>query len=182
MSARPLAWLSVALVLALVGCSGRSPAGPHLTFADDAPPDFRDVATNAWTRFGTVFEGRRECLRPIRVGIAWDLDDRARYEPAAGVVLVRVPGTAPNLAASLVHEFAHHLEFTCPAQHRLRPSFLAAEGLPPSAAWFHAARYEDVPSERFAEAVVTVVMGRSSGVGVPVPPDAVGVVRTWAAG
>ena len=94
---------------------------------------------------------------------------------------VRVPGTAPNLTASLVHEFAHHLEFTCGAHRRLRRSFLEAAELPPSTAWFGPARYEDVPSERFAEAVVTLVLGGPSGIGVHVGSDAVQVVRAWAA-
>jgi hypothetical protein len=138
------------------------------------------VARNAWTGFTTTFEARRECLAPVNVQVAWELGDRARYEPRARVVIVRVPGTAPNLTATLVHEFAHHLEFTCEGQRLLRPRFLRAAELPQGSAWFRAARYEDVPSERFAEAVVKVVLGRSSGIGVPVAPDAVDVVRDWA--
>jgi hypothetical protein len=180
MSARSLAGLLVAMALAV--CSARSSSDPQISFADSVPDDFRGVATAAWTRFTTTFEARRVCLAPVHVEVAWELEDRARYEPEKRVVVVRVPGTAPNLTASLVHEFAHHLEFTCDGQRLLRPLFLRAAELPESSAWFRSARYEDVPSERFAEAVVAVVLGRSSGIGVPVPPGSVRVVRAWAGG
>lgn len=159
---------------------GACAPGPEITFANDVPQDFRAVATEAWARFGAVFGARGDCLEPIRVEVAWELSDRARYEPGA-VVVVRVPGTAPNLTASLVHEFAHHLEFTCAAQVGLRSRFLEAAGLPRDADWFAAPRYEDLPSERFAEAVVAVVLGRSSGIGVHAGPAAIAVVRRWAA-
>ena len=178
MSGRPLAGLLVAL--ALCSCSIASSPDPQISFSDDVPPDFREVATGAWTRFATAFEARTDCLEPIHVEVAWELEDRARYEPQTRVVVVRVPGTAPNLTASLVHEFAHHLEFTCDGQRLLRPRFLRAAELPEGSAWFRSARYEDVPSERFAEAVVWVVLGRSSGIGVPVSRGSVRVVRAWA--
>jgi hypothetical protein len=177
MSRRPLAGLLAAVAIA--ACSSGSPSGPQIWFSDDVPADFRGVATDAWTRFTTTFEARMDCLAPVNVEVAWELGDRARYEPRARVVIVRVPGTAPNLTATLVHEFAHHLEFTCEGQRLLRPRFLRAAELPQGSAWFRSARYEDVPSERFAEAVVTVVLGRSSRIGVPVAPDAVDVVRDW---
>lgn len=167
------------LALVAAACSGRS--GPALTFADDVPAEFREVATSAWARFGAAVPGLAGCLRGVGVEIAWDLDDRARYDPERGVVTVRVPGTAANLTSSLVHEFAHHLEFTCEEHRGLRARFLEASGLPPAAPWFRAARYEDVPSERFAEAVVIVVLGRPSGAAVPVGGEAVDVVRAWAA-
>jgi hypothetical protein len=154
---------------------------PEITFADDVPGDFREVATDAWARFTSAFGSRRDCLDPIQVDVAWELADRASYDPSVGVVTVRVPGTAPNLTASLVHEFANHLEFSCEAHRGLRPGFLEAAGLPPSTAWFGAARYEDVPSERFAESVVILVLGAPSRIGVHVGSDAVQVVRAWAA-
>jgi hypothetical protein len=178
MSGRSIAGLLVAI--ALVSCSASSSSDPRLSFSDDVPADFREVATDAWTRFTTMFEARRDCLAPVNVEAAWELGDRARYEPRTRVVIVRIPGTAPNLTATLVHEFAHHLEFTCEDQRLLRPRFLEAAELPQGSAWFRSARYEAVPSERFAEAVVTVVLGRSSRIGVPVAPDAVDVVRDWA--
>jgi hypothetical protein len=180
MSGRQLATLVVASVLA--ACSTGSPSGPEISFSDDVPADFRGVATDAWIRFTTTFEARRDCLAPVHIEVAWELEDRARYEPRTRVVVVRVPGTAPNLTASLVHEFAHHLEFTCAGQRLLRPRFLRAAELPDGTPWFRSSRYEDVPSERFAEAVVTAVLGRSSGIGVTVAPGSVRVVRSWAGG
>ena len=175
---RPIPALMLTAVL-LSACA--SVPVPDITFADDVPRDFREVAIDAWVRFTTAFGSRRDCLGPINVKVAWELADQASYDPVSGLVTVRVPGTAPNLSASLVHEFAHHLEFTCEAHGRLRPGFLEAAGLPPSSAWFGAARYEDIPSERFAEAVVTLVLGGPSGIGVHVESEAVQVVRAWAA-
>jgi hypothetical protein len=180
MWARPLSALLVAC--ALVVCSTAATSDPQISFSRDVPAGFRDVATTAWTRFTTTFEARKDCLAPVSIEIAWALDDRAQYEPRTRVVVVRVPGTAPNLTASLVHEFAHHLEFTCADQRWLRPRFLRAAELPQDSAWFGSARYENVPSERFAEAVVAVVLGRSSGIGVSVAPGSVQVVRAWARG
>jgi hypothetical protein len=155
--------------------------GPGITFAPDVPDDFRAVATDAWARFGAILGDRRTCMEPVRVEVAWAFPDRARYEPDGAVITVRVPGTAPNLTASLVHEFAHHLEFTCAAQLGLRSRFLEAAGLSHDASWFVAPRYEDLPSERFAEAIVALVLGGSSGIGVPTDRASVDVVRRWVA-
>jgi hypothetical protein len=96
--------------------------------------------------------------------------------------VLRIPGTAPNLRHDLVHEFAHHLEFACPAQRDVRGPFLAAQGLASGTAWFAGSEWDRIPSEQFAEAVVEVVLGPVPARRVVLRPAALAVVRRWLAG
>jgi hypothetical protein len=156
-------------------------ARPAVAIAEGVPGDFEDLALATWVVFTEAFPARRDCLASVTVDAAWVLDDLAAYDPSRRLVTVRIPGTAPNLRASLVHEFAHHLEFTCPAQRALRPSFLAAQGLSRDAPWFKGATWERTPSEQFAEATTEFVLGhRNAHVPTVVTAQAVQTVRTWA--
>jgi hypothetical protein len=120
-------------------------------------------------------------VEAVRVVGAWKLPDRATYDPERQLVTVRVPGTAPNLRATLLHEFAHHLEFTCPEHRDLRPAFLAAQELSPSSPWFAGATWEATPSEQFAEATVELVLGRRHAhARVHMSPAALEAIRRWA--
>jgi hypothetical protein len=111
---------------------------------------------------------------------AWELNNRAEYRPATATLVIRVPGTAPNLTDDLTHEFAHHVEFTCPEHAALRPTFLAAQGFPASADWFNAATWETTPSEHYAEATALVVLGRRGHHdGIIISDEATAVVRRW---
>jgi hypothetical protein len=154
-----------------------------LTVADGMPRDFEHLARDTWQGFMDAFPARRGCLDPVTVDAAWSLDDRAAYDPGRRLVTVRIPGTAPNLQASLVHEFAHHLEFTCSAHRTLRPRFLRAQGLSPGASWFKGEAWELTPSEQFAEAATEYVLGRRpSHSRTAVSKAALRVVSDWAAG
>jgi hypothetical protein len=64
----------------------------------------------------------------------------------------------------------------------LRPRFLAAQGSDPDEAWFDGA-WADVPSEQFAEVVVSLVEGkrRRNIVAVPLSAEATQVVAEWLA-
>jgi len=165
--------------LALPGSVPR-PAG--LSITGSSPADLRVLVVETWDRFVAAFPARASCLAPVMVKGVWDLDDRASYDPARRLVEVRIPGTAPNLGASLVHEFAHHMEFTCPEQHNVRAAFLAAQGLPRSAPWFEGVSWETTPSEQFAEAVVQVVLGRPSHLAVLIQPGSIALLRAWGRG
>jgi hypothetical protein len=141
------------------------------------------VASHAWDRFVHVFAGRSSCLGPVTVGVAWRLPDRARYEPGAALVLVRAPGTAANLEASLLHEFAHHAEHRCPMDEGFRRRFVNAAGLPAGTAWRGGEEWDRIPSERFAEAAVFSVLGeRPPHLLIPVGTDEVRAVEAWASG
>ncbi len=158
------------------------PSRPEIHFAEGVPDDLRALATATWGRFLGVFPARSGCLADVTVKGAWELENRARYEPDLRRVTIRIPGTAPNLRATLVHEFAHHVEFTCQEQRRFRPRFLAAQGLPLSAPWFRGAGWERIPSEQFAEATVRAVVGRASLPLVVVRPEAVEAIGRWGRG
>jgi hypothetical protein len=181
---RPATVAFAGLILAATGLSADGgPARPALAFADGVPSDVRALAHATWERFIDAFAGRRACLAPVTVASAWSLDDRAAYDPGGRLVTIRIPGTAPNLAASLVHEFAHHLEFTCPEHRTLRASFRSVQGLDADAPWRTAETWSEIPSEQFAEATVRFVLGRAPAHRMaPVERKAVAVIRAWAAG
>ena len=154
---------------------------PSVTYGEVAPDDLRALTQSTWARFTAAFPARRSCLTPVTVTGAWELGDRARYDPDRALVTVRIPGTAPNVTASLVHEFAHHLDFTCGAHRMLRSAFLAAQDIPEHAPWFGGATWERTPSEHFAEAVTEYVLGpRSAGGRIFVSARALGAIRDWA--
>lgn len=181
--------LAVVLVLTatIVGSgvivAATRPAGPVLVVAPDVPDDVRVLATATWDRFVEAFPARSGCIPPVALRHAWRLPDRATYDPGARLVVLRVPATAATLRATLIHEFAHHLEFACPQHVSLRRPFLAATGLAPDAGWLAGGSWEDIPSERFAEAVTVHVLGHApSHLRVPVPAEALGVIERWATG
>jgi hypothetical protein len=153
---------------------------PELRITGASPDDLRALIVATWDRFVEAFPARRSCLAPVTVQGAWELDDRASYDPGRRLVTVRIPGTAANLRASLVHEFAHHMEFTCPEQHDVRVPFLVAQKLPPSAPWFEGRSWETTPSEQFAESVVQVVLGPPAHPAMLILPRSVALLRAWA--
>jgi hypothetical protein len=162
----------LAVAICIFGAIAASGPGPALSFAGDVPADLRALTNQTWERFVAAFPEQRDCMSPVTVAAAWSFDDRAAYEPDTRRVTVRVPATKAVLTAALVHEFAHHLEFTCPGHRHLRPRFLAAQGFARNASWRGGAIWEQIPSEQFAEAVVVAVLGNRT--------DAVNVVQRWA--
>jgi hypothetical protein len=184
--------VAAALLVGLAaGVTAFVPDRPSISFAAETPDDVRVLATATWDRFADAFPARRECLRPVRLTAAWTHPDRAGYDPDRRLVTLRVPGTAPNLEATLAHEFGHHLEFTCTRSQRpgteaafgIRQSFLAAQGLPPETPWFDGATWEATPSEQFAEAVAQVVTGHPPAhQRVVLTRAALDLIRDWGRG
>jgi hypothetical protein len=175
--------LVVLAAVAAVAVASARPVEPTVRFTDETPRDLRTVTTRAWERFTEAFPGLRGCLGDVTVGVAWQLSDRARYEPEPALVLIRAPGTAGNLEATLLHEFTHHAEHRCPPSAAFRRRFVAAAGLPAGTAWFGGDAWERIPSERFAEAAVRHVLGEPPPhILITVDPDEVRSVAAWAAG
>lgn len=173
-----MAVVAVATVL-----TAARPGRPTLRFTEETPSDLRVVAARAWARFTDAFAGRSSCLGAVTVGVAWGLADRAWYGPGAALVLVRAPGTAANLEASLLHEFAHHAEHRCPMDAAFHRRFLNAAGLPAGTAWRGGEDWDRIPAERFAEAAVVVVLGEPPPhVLILVDPEEVRAVEAWASG
>ncbi len=170
---------SVAVVMAVAAAT----SGSGLRFTNGTPDDLRAVASKAWQRFSVAVPACAGRLDGLTVGVAWELPDRARYEPERSLVLIRAPGTAPNLEATLLHEFAHHAERRCPPGDAFRQRFTAAAGLPSGTPWRGSAPWEQTPSERFAEAVMRYVLGRPpSHVLVHLRPGELRAVAAWANG
>ncbi|MBN1659422.1 MAG: hypothetical protein JXA93_13545 [Anaerolineae bacterium] len=189
--------LLLALLVVLVGVvAAHSRAAvhgtrPQLVIDDSVGADLDALTRETWDQFLAAFGGRTGCFGDVRVRAAWVLGSRAAYDPGTATVTVRVPGTRAMLQSALIHEWAHHVEFQCPAHEALRPAFLAAQGLPPGSAWrpdrppadVPASEWAGIPSEQCAEAAIEVVLG-----GRPVPTnvrltrEAVRVVQEWAGG
>lgn len=149
------------LIVSLLGLLALACSAGGPTLADDMPEDLAAVVDSALVKVDEALHPHLECLDGLVVSHAWELEDRAEYRSVEKRVVLRVPGTAPDLEFSLVHEIAHHLEFVCPSQLELRPAFLAAQGLATNTAWYEGDSWEATPSEMFATAVAEYVTGRS---------------------
>jgi hypothetical protein len=186
--------LVLAMSLALVSCSPRQTVTPRplprLIVDDSVADDLQTVADETWSKFLAVFQARTNCFGDVHLHAAYDLDNRAAYDPNTATVTVRVPATAAMLQGALVHEWAHHIEFQCDAQKELRPAFLAAQGLPADTVWrpdddpanTPESAWADIPSEQYAEATIEVVLGsRQIPTTARVSVEAVQVIAEWAA-
>lgn len=171
-------------VAALIGLAvGATNVGPRLRVDPDTPADLRDLARGTWASFLAAFPARTACIPDVALVGRWTLPDRAEYRPDPPTVLVRIPATARQLEAALVHEFAHHLEFQCPEQAGLRPAFLRSQGMPAGHPWFAGASWEATPSERFAEATVQLVLGdRALRRRMAIGEEAEALIRAWGLG
>ncbi len=173
----------VVAAVAVTVAVGAASSGSGLRFTDGTPDDLRGVALRAWLRFVDAVPACTGRLDGLTVGVAWELPDRARYESEPALVLIRAPGTAGNLEATLLHEFAHHAEHRCPPSAAFRRRFVTAAGLPADTAWFGGETWERIPSERFAEAAVRHVLGEPPPrILITVDPDEVRAVAAWADG
>ncbi|MGC9335792.1 MAG: hypothetical protein ACP5JJ_16720 [Anaerolineae bacterium] len=184
---------TIVVLFAAIALAGglASPGPPQLVVGESVAADFESLARETWGRFLAVFWARRACFGDVRLEAVYGLGSRAGYDPDLALATVRVPGTVAMLQSGLVHEWAHHVEFQCPAHEVLRPAFLAAQDLPPDTPWrpagattdIAAAEWASIPSEQYAEAVVDLVLGgRSIPTRAHVTRVAVRVVAAWAAG
>lgn len=171
----PMRGLLVVLAVAAVAC-----APPGVTLGDDMPADLAEVVTVAFDEMVEELDAHTSCLDGLTVEHAWEMADRAAYDPDTTTIVLRVPATANELEFSLAHEIAHHLEQSCPAQEEIRPAFLSAQGLPDSTAWFEGDTWEETPSEQFATALGMVLTGGTDDRRrVPVTEPALEVVTDW---
>jgi hypothetical protein len=177
-------WITAAIACVLVGAGLASwgpPRNPRIAFADGTPQDLQRLATSAWGDFIASFRRHQDCIDPVTVVPALRLGDRATYSQTDALVTVRVPGTAPNLRAALIHEFAHHLDYTCPRVRHFRRRFLAAQGLATTRPWGTGASWEQIPAEQFADAAVEIVLGRTSWLRLHAREAALQEMRAWGA-
>ncbi|MFP3914598.1 MAG: hypothetical protein ACLFWM_06960 [Actinomycetota bacterium] len=148
--------------------------------ADGTPRDLEALVEETMELITEATPSHRACLGDLTITHAWELEDRAHYMPDTRTVVLRVPATAPELRFSLAHEVAHHLEMTC-EQAGMRPAFLSAQGHPPDQAWFQGESWETTPSEQFATAFATFVVGQSDpDRHLDISEGALEVVSEWA--
>lgn len=172
--------LAVATFILAAAC-GTGEVSP--TFGPNTPTDLRALTSETLARVADAVPARAECLDGLVVSGAWELDDRARYDPASREMTVRIPATAAQLETSIVHETAHHMEFTCPQTEEVRGEFIAAQGLPANTTWFDGSSWETTPSEQWATAMVLYVLGEpDERARISVSADAMEIVRAWAGG
>lgn len=186
--------LGLFIVLGLTGCPQTQAPGskqpPRLIADATVADDLRILAEEAWGQFLAAFQARTDCFGDVHLHAAHNLNARAAYDPDTATVTVRVPATPVMLQSALIHEWAHHIEFQCPAQQELRAAFLAAQGLPADTLWrpdddpAHTpeSAWATIPSEQYAEAAIELVLGRRQ---IPttaqVSGEAVQVLAAWAA-
>jgi hypothetical protein len=181
--------------LALVSCSQRPTPTPkplpRLIMDDSVADDLKEVAEETWNKFLAVFRARADCFGDVHLRAAYDLDNRAAYDPTTATVTVQVPATSVMLQGALIHEWAHHIEFQCDTQKEMRPAFLAAQGLPADTVWrpdddpanTPESAWAGIPSEQYAEATIELVLGsRQIPTTARVSVEAVQVIAAWASG
>lgn len=172
--------IAAAVPAIFAALAASAPPASGLRPLPGVPQDVRALAYRTWERFTDVLPTKAACAPPVMLDVAPRLSGRGEYRPDPPTIVLRVPAPAGTLEAALVHEPAHHLEFTCPAQARIRRAFLQAQGFPEDAAWFDGDRWETTPPEIFAEAVVEAVLGeRVIHRRTPVRVAAVDLVLAW---
>jgi hypothetical protein len=171
--------LVVAAVVAWYWWVREPPRDPIVRFAQAVPADVERETRTAVAEFSDVFRERRPCLPTAHVVLVRDVDGGdARYLADSAVIEIEIPTTPARFRESLVHELAHHVESTCPAFAGLRDEWLARSG---DGTWSGQERWEDRPTEQWAEAVVALVLGERllHGDEMTVDADLVTVARDW---
>ena len=179
----------IALVIPIAGAAGEG--RPRLLVDESVAADFEALALETWDEFQSVFAARTDCFGDVYLHAAHALEARAAYDPATATVTVHVPATRAMLQGALIHEWAHHIEFQCPAHAALRPRFLAALGQPPDTPWrpddlpatTPTDAWDQIPSEHYAEATISLVLGRNQiPTKIRVGQAEVAAIAAWAAG
>ena len=168
----------------VVGAARGDGSAPRLRFTQDVPTDVRRASDATFERFLDRFAGRVACLDDVSVELVRVVDGGdARYVTGDRRIDIRIPTTPSRYEESLAHELAHHLERTCDQFEPLRVALeplIGGEGVP----WASGPIWEEIPSERFAEAVVELVNGvRIRHVDtVMVDPVALDLIARWGSG
>lgn len=174
---------SVAAVVGLVFVAvANRHDGPELVIDESVAADFALVAQDDWNTFVAAFPALGDCIGEVTLVADHTIDDRAKYHPETRTMTVRVPGPRALLDRAVVHELAHHLEFSCATHKEMRPAFMAALSRS-GEAWFEGAEWGSTPSEIYAEAVVEYVLDERGSVHTDmglVEQAAVEVVIAWA--
>lgn len=160
---------------------------PPLTIAGDPTAEERVEITVQWERLMTRFPAAAGCVAPVTVEVvdsaeaAWGGGIQgiaAFYRRSRSTVYVE---HGKVHAEHLIHEFAHHLDFSCGfGSGDLGRRFTAVQGFESGHDWVRGTGWSDIPAEHFAEAVVAL-LGIDS-VDLPITPSGLALVASFAAG
>lgn len=174
---------------------GQCQLGPR--FSEDTPADVQQLVLDYWPQIWLALPGWKECAGRITVAGDWgkagELGSSKRGRYLDGVIYLSIPATAARLEHALLHELGHHIDASCPDLDLLRTQFLASQGFAEETEWFAGVleekdrtdhysqtRWEDLPTEQFAEAVVRVVRGRPDiYYDMTIRPEALELVAEW---
>lgn len=161
-------------LVAMVACS----ASPELLVDNGVPDDVEQLAGDVWEEFSDAVDHIGSCVGSVRLAVDSGLDDRARYVPDEAKVVLRIPATAARLRQSLLHEFTHHLDYSCLEDSDVRDDFKRAVGMT-DVPWFSPEAAEDAPFELFADSV-SIVLQRDEFVRArALPGEALDFVEDW---
>ncbi|MGA7272757.1 MAG: hypothetical protein WB239_16920 [Acidimicrobiia bacterium] len=159
-----------------------SGGGPVLRLSQQFPPEAMTIIEDSWSDFVAAFPNQRGCLGDVDLVAVSDLPDGdASYDFADHLIRVLVPSSPRRFPESLVHEFGHHLEASCPVVDEIGARFMALQGFPPDQDWYRGEVWFSTPSEHFAETVVQVVRGERliHARDIALSSAAVDLVRQW---
>jgi len=188
-NARLLSTLAAAaLTLAITAPAGAIDfvGGPALSLQGE-PTAIETIEIQAdWAWIVESFPGAADCIQPITVIVvdsaeaAWGggvSGIASFYRVSTATVYIEHGKVSPE---NLIHEFAHHLDFSCGfGSSTLGSAFQAADGFAADHRWAGGSRWSDVPAEHFAEAVVGF-LGIDS-VDLPVTAEGFSLVAGFAA-
>jgi hypothetical protein len=159
--------------------SERGAAEPVVRMRQRVPPHVEQEVRATVADFVAVFETRRGCIGGAELSLVRGIDDGdARYVAAEDLIEIEIPTSPRRFRESLVHELAHHVEHSCADADVLRTDVMTAMG---ATDWTGQERWEQRPSELWAESVVEIVLDERVRFERSVPLDrgVVDAVRRW---
>lgn len=173
--------IGVGVGVAVWARSGSAAVEPVVRMRQRVPAAVEQEVRAAVADFVAVFEARRSCIGGAELELVRDVDDGdARYVAAEGLIEIKIPTSPRRFRESLVHELAHHVDESCPDADVLRTDVMTAMG---ATDWTGQERWEQRPSELWAESVVEIVLGERVRFERSIPLDhgVVDTARRWIA-
>lgn len=176
---RAVAIALLALAAPLAACAGDAPFA-RIVVRQDVPADVAAEIATVEERYRSVFADRLDCIGDVSLWLVSDVDGGdARYLPGRSWIEVEIPTSPARFRDSLAHELAHHVEASCEAGDELRRALIAVAD--PGGQWDGQERWEDRPSEQWAEAVVQLLLGERVRYGrrMPMSDEVMAAAEAW---
>jgi hypothetical protein len=164
---------------AVLGQAGGMAAEPVVRLRQRVPAAVEQELRATVAEFVAVFAPRRGCVGGAELQLVREVDDGdARYVAAEALIEIEIPTSPRRFRESLVHELAHHVAHSCPDADVLRADVMTAIG---AIDWTGQERWDQRPSELWAEAVVDIVLGERIRFGrsIALDADLILAARRW---